>query len=156
MSEVVASEAPEQQREDRHPHEPGQLKSQQIASEKCVIGRAGRAPRIMRTLVVNEIVASETLERSMLLKCWPVKHESNTQGSEIETLIVGATHLREGKPMKSSLSLAEKHTFFKKVLRRRSGVSLAIISTHTSRATAVAARLFKLLMKNLAPEPRGR
>ena len=84
MSEMLASETPEQRREDRHRHEPGQLKSQQIASEKCVIGRAGRAPRSMRTFVVNEIVASETLEQSMLLKCWPVKHESNTQASVIE------------------------------------------------------------------------
>ena len=84
MSEMLASEAPEQQREDRHPHEPGQLKSQQIASEKCVIGRAGRAPRSMRTFVVNEILASETPEQSMLLKCWPVKHESNTQACVIE------------------------------------------------------------------------
>ena len=84
MSEVVASEAPEQQREDRHPHEQGQLKSQQIALEKCVIGRAGRAPRSMRMFVVNEVVASETPEQSMLLKCWPVKHESNTQAGVIE------------------------------------------------------------------------
>ena len=83
MREVVASKGPEQQREDRHPHEPGQFKSQQIASEKCVIGRAGRAPRSMRTFVVNEIVASETPEHSMLLKCWPVKHESNMLASEI-------------------------------------------------------------------------
>ena len=54
--------------------------------------------------------------------------------------------------MKSSLILAEKHAFSKKVQRQRSGVSLAIISTHTSRATAVGARLFKLFMKNLVPE----
>ena len=46
----------------------------------------------------------------------------------------------------------KKHTFFKKVLRRRSGVSLATISTHTCRAAAVEARLFKLLVKNLVPE----
>ena len=84
MSEVVASEAPEQQREDRHPHEQGQLKSQQISSQKCVNGRAGGAPRSMGTLVVNEIVASETPERSKSSKCVPVKHESNTQTSEIE------------------------------------------------------------------------
>ena len=38
------------------------------------------------------------------------------------------------------------------MLRQRSGVSLATISTHTSRATAVGARLFKLLVKNLVPE----
>ena len=63
MCEVLASEAPEQQREDRHPHEQGQLKSQQISSQKCVNGRAGGAPRSMGTLVVNEIVASETPER---------------------------------------------------------------------------------------------
>ena len=81
---MVASEAPEQQREDRHPHEPGQLESQQISLEKCLDGPAGRALRIMRTLVVNEIVASEAPEQSMLLKCWPVKHESNTQASVIE------------------------------------------------------------------------
>ena len=60
---MLASEAPEQQREDRHPHEIGQLKSQQISWEKCVNGRAGGAPRSMGTLVVNEIVASETPER---------------------------------------------------------------------------------------------
>ena len=84
MSEMLASETPEQRREDRHRHEPGQLKSQQIALEKCVIGRAGRAPRSMRMFVVNEIVASETPEQSMLLKCWPVKHESNTQAGVIE------------------------------------------------------------------------
>ena len=84
MSEVVASEAPEQQREDRHPHEPGQLKSQQIALETCVNGRTGGAPRSMGTLVVNEIVASETPERSISSKCVPVKRESNTQASEIE------------------------------------------------------------------------
>ena len=53
VNEIAASEAPEQQREDRHPHEPGQLESEQIASEKCVIGRAGRAPHSMRTFVVN-------------------------------------------------------------------------------------------------------
>ena len=116
MSEVVASEAPEQQREDRHPHEPGQLKSQQIASEKCVNGRAGRAPRSMGTLVVNEIVASETPERSISLKCVPVKRESNTQRSEIEPLIGGMKHQQHAKSMKSSLSLAQKHTFSKKVL----------------------------------------
>ena len=81
---MLASETPEQQREDRHPHEPGQLKSQQIALEKCVIGRAGGAPRSMGTLVVNGIVASETPERSMSLKCVPVKRESNTQASAIE------------------------------------------------------------------------
>ena len=62
MSEVVASEAPEQQRDDPHPHEPGELKSQQISLEKCVNGPAGRAPRSMGTLVVNEIAASETPE----------------------------------------------------------------------------------------------
>ena len=84
MSEMLASETPEQRREDRHRHEPGQLKSQQLASEKCVIGRAGRAPCSMRTFVVNEMVASETPEQSMLLKCWPVKRESNTQASVIE------------------------------------------------------------------------
>ena len=81
---MLASETPEQQREDRHPHEQGQLKSQQISSQKCVNGRAGGAPRSMGTLVVNEVVASETPEQSMLLKCWPVKHESNTQVSVIE------------------------------------------------------------------------
>ena len=152
MSELVASEAPEQQREDRHPHEPGQLKSHQIASEKCVIGRAGQAPRGMRTFVVNEIVTSETPERSISLKCVPVKHESNTQRSEIEPLIGGMKHQRHAKSMKSSQSLAQKCAFSIKVLRRRSGVSLAIISTHTSCTTAVGARLFKLLMKNLTPE----
>ena len=135
---MLASEAPEQQREDRHPHEQGPHKSQQILLEKCVNGRAGRAPRCMGALVVNEIVASEaperptsstkrheaggaknskneleicvngragrapqrmgalvvneivaseTPERSMSLNCVPVKHESNTQASEIEPLI---------------------------------------------------------------------
>ena len=84
MSEMLASETPEQRREDRHRHEPGQLKSQQISIEKGVNGPAGRALRVMRTLVVNEIVASETPEQSMWLKCWPVKHESNTQASVIE------------------------------------------------------------------------
>ena len=69
MSEVVASETPEQQREDRHPHEPGQLKSQHISMEKRVNGRAGRAPRSMGTLVVNEIVASETPEHQKCVKC---------------------------------------------------------------------------------------
>ena len=103
----------------------------------------------MGTLVVNEIVASETPERSKSAKCMPVKHESNTQRSEIEPLIVGMKHQRNAKSMKSSLLLAQKHTFSKKVLRQRSYVSLAIISTHTSRATAVGARLFKLLVKNL-------
>ena len=83
---MLASEAPEQQREDRHPHEPGQLKSQQISLEKCVNGRAGRAPRSMGTLVVNEIVASDTPERSTSLKCVPVKHQSNTRASEIQNL----------------------------------------------------------------------
>ena len=107
----------------------------------------------MGTLVVNEIVASETPERSISLKCVPVKRESNTQGSEIEPLIVGMKHQRNAKSMKSTLLLAQKHTFSKKVLRQRSGVSLATISAHTSRATAVGARLFKLLVKNLAPEP---
>ena len=48
---------------------------------------------------------------------------------------------------------AQKNTCFKKVLRQRSGVTLATISAHTSRATAVGAHLFKLLVKNLAPEP---
>ena len=62
MREVVASKAPEQQREDRHPLEPGQLKSEQISSEKCVYERGRRAPRSMGTLVVNEVVASETPE----------------------------------------------------------------------------------------------
>ena len=81
---MLASEAPEQQCEDRHPHEIGQLKSQQISWQKCANGRAGGEPRSMGTLVVNEIVASETPEQSMLLKCWPVKHESNTQASVIE------------------------------------------------------------------------
>ena len=55
--------------------------------------------------------------------------------------------------MQSSLSLGQKHTCSKKVLPQRSGVSLATISAHTSRATAVGARLFKLLVKNLVPEP---
>ena len=63
MSEMLASEALEQQREDRHPHEIGQLKSQQISSQKCVNGRAVAAPRNMGALVVNEIIASETPER---------------------------------------------------------------------------------------------
>ena len=132
---MLASEAPEQQREDRHPDEQGQHKSQQIPLEKrlngrtgraprcmgalvvneivasentratdvvqkpasgkrsknsknelekCVNGRAGRAPRCMRVFVVNEILASETPQQSMSLKCVPVKHESNTQTSEIE------------------------------------------------------------------------
>ena len=62
VNEIAASEAPEQQREDRHPHEPGQLASEQISSEKCVNGRAGREPRSMGMFVVNEIVASETPE----------------------------------------------------------------------------------------------
>ena len=101
----------------------------------------------MRALLVNEIVASETPERSMLLICVAVKHESNTPSSEIEPAIVENQHQRNRKSMKSSLSLAQKHTFSKTVLRQRSGVSLAIISTHTSRATAVGARLFKLLVK---------
>ena len=52
--------------------------------EKCVNDRAGRAPRCMGALVVNEIVASETPERSKSLKCVPVKRESNTQASEIQ------------------------------------------------------------------------
>ena len=97
----------------------------------------------MRTFVVNEIVASETPERLISLKCVPVKRESNTQRSEIEPLIGGMKHEQHTKSMTSSLSLAQKHTFSKKVLRRRSGVSLAIISTHTSRATAVGARLYQ-------------
>ena len=50
--------------------------------------------------------------------------------------------------MKLSLLLAQKHTFSKKVLRQRSGVSLAIISTTTSQATAVGTRLFIFFMKN--------
>ena len=89
----------------------------------------------------------------MSLKCVPVKHESNTQGSEIEPLIMGMKHQRNAKSMKTSLLFAQKQTFSKKVLRRRSGVSLATISARTSHATAVGARLFKLLMKNLAPGP---
>ena len=62
----------------------GQHKSQQIPLEKCVNGRAGRAPRCMGAFVVNETVASETPQQSMSLKCVPVKHESNTQTSEID------------------------------------------------------------------------
>ena len=150
---MLASEAPEQQREDRHPHEQGPHESQQIQLEKCVNGRAGRAPRCMRAFVVNEILASETPQQSMSLKCVPVKHESNTQTSKIEHSYGESSHKRNAKSMKSSLSLAEKHTFSKKVLRQRSGVSLATISAHTSRATAVGARLFKLLVKDLALEP---
>ena len=103
----------------------------------------------MGAFLVNEIVASETPEQSMSLKCVPVKHESNTQASEIEPSIGEDQHQRNAKSMKSSLTLAQKHTFSKKVLRQRSGVSLAIISTNTSRAAAVGARLFKVLMKNL-------
>ena len=49
--------------------------------------------------------------------------------------------------------MGTKNAFSKKVLRQRSGVTLGIISTHTSRATAVGRRLFKLLMKNLVREP---
>ena len=101
-------------------------------------------------LFVNEMIASEAPQQSMSLKCVPVQHESNTQGSEIKPLIVRMKHQRNGKSMKSSLLLAQKHTFSKKVLRQRSGVSLATISAHTSRATAVGARLFQLLVKNLA------
>ena len=59
---MLASEAPEQQREDRHPHEIGQLKSQQISSQKCVNGRAGGAPRSMGELDINERVANEAPE----------------------------------------------------------------------------------------------
>ena len=59
---MLASEAPEQQREDSHPHEQGQLESQQISSQKYVNGRGRRAPRSMGMRVVNEIVASETPE----------------------------------------------------------------------------------------------
>ena len=106
----------------------------------------------MGALLVNEIVASETPERSMSLKCVPVKHESNTQASEIEHSIGENSHQRNAKSMKSSLLFAQKQTFSTKVLRQRSCVSLAIISTTTSRATAVGARLFKLLVKNLVPE----
>ena len=145
VNEIVASEAPE--RPNRHEAGGGKISKNEL--EKCVNGRAGRAPRCMGALVVNEIVASETPERSMSLHCVPVKHESNTQASEIEPLTGENQHRRNAKSMKSSLLLAEKHTFSKKVLRQRSCVSLAIISTHTSRATAVGARLFKLLMKNL-------
>ena len=54
--------------------------------------------------------------------------------------------------MKSAHLWGLKHTFSKKVLRQCSGVSLATISTNTSRAAAVGARLFKLLVKNLVPE----
>ena len=153
MSEVVASEAPEQQREDRHPHEPGYRKSKHISLEKCVNGRAGGVPRSMGTLVVNDTVASETPERSISLKCVSVKRESNTQASEIEP-DKGTNNMHfSTKCVKSSLTRAQKHAFSKKVLRRRSGVSLATTSTHTCRAAAVGARLFKLLAKNLVPEP---
>ena len=81
---MLASEAPEQQREDRHPHEQGPHKSQQIQLEKCVIGRAGRAPRSMRTFVVNEILASETPERTKTLECVPVKFGRNAPASGIK------------------------------------------------------------------------
>ena len=111
---MVASEAPEQQHEDRHRHDPGQLKSYQISLEKCVNGRAGRAPCSMGTLVVKEIVASETPERSISLKCVPLKRESNTQRSEIEPLIGGVKHQQHAKSMKSSLSLAQKTYIFQK------------------------------------------
>ena len=153
VNEIVASEAPERPTFSKKRHEAGRAKNSENELEKCVYGRAGRAPRCMRALLVNEIVASEAPERSMLLICVPVKHESNTPASEIEPPIVENQHQRNRKSMKSSLSLAQKHTFSKKVLRQRSGVSLATISTHTSRATAARARLFKLLVKNLAPEP---
>ena len=45
----------------------------------------------MGAFVVNEIVASETPERSMSLKCVPVKHESNTQASVINEMTASET-----------------------------------------------------------------
>ena len=87
VNEIVASEAPERPTSSTKRHEAGGAKNSKNELEICVNGRAGRAPQRMGALVVNEIVASETPERSMSLNCVPVRHESNTQASEIEPLI---------------------------------------------------------------------
>ena len=84
VNEIVASETPERPMSLTNRHEAGGAKNNKNELEKCVNGRAGRAPRCMGAFVVNEIVASETPQQSMSLKCVPVKHESNTQTSEIE------------------------------------------------------------------------
>ena len=152
MSEVVASEAPEQQREDRHPHEPGRHKSQQTSLEKCVNGRAGRAPRCMRALLVNEIVASETPERSMSLKCVPVKHESNTLASEIEPLLGG-----ESASAKRKIDEIEPLIGTKKYISQKSASTTLRCYTgyhfnvDKSRRCSESTP-FKLSMKNLVPE----
>ena len=88
VNEIVASETPERSMSLQNRHEAGAPKNNKITLQKYVSERAGRAPRCMGTLLVNEIVASETPERSMSLKCVPVKLASNTQASEIEPLIV--------------------------------------------------------------------
>ena len=87
VNEIVASEAPERPTSSKKRHEAGRAKNSKNELEKCVNGREGRAPRCMGAFLVNEIVASETPERSMSLKCVPVKRESNTQASGIEPLI---------------------------------------------------------------------
>ena len=43
--------------------EAGRAKNTKNELEKCVNGRAGRAPRCMRALLVNGLVASETREQ---------------------------------------------------------------------------------------------
>ena len=93
----------------------------------------------MGSVLVSEVLASETSERSMSLECVPVKHRSNMQTSDAQNLFGGRQHQREAKLSKSSLPRGLESTFFKMVLQHRSRASLAITSATESRRSAAGA-----------------
>ena len=93
----------------------------------------------MGSVLVSEVLASETSERSMSLECVPVKHRSNMQTSDAQNLFGGRQHQREAKLSKSSLPRGLESTFFKTVLQHRSRASLAITSATESRRSAAGA-----------------
>ena len=135
VHEMVASEARERRR--REPSRRAKRTSQTEQKAWEIFSKEGRrrAPRCMRDVLIFHVVASETSERALSLRCQRVKLQSNTRASEIQSLSGGRLHQRQAKLIESRLTRGLKHAFRTPAHKTSPNASLAITSATSRRAT---------------------